>query len=104
MAEINIKLELETFATLIAGIYCTYTGVNPIAIPQDLWMKLAKDLSEELDDWNYEVNTFEKWLQQNLLIIPKDLCSDGELEEFQENSVYYEWSNGNIWLVVTYEL
>lgn len=101
---IEIKLELETFATLIAGIYCTYTGVNPIAIPQDLWMKLAKDLSEELDDWDYEVNTFEKWLQQNLLIIPKDLCSESELEEFQENSVYYEWSNGNIWLVVTYEL
>ena len=101
---IEIKLELETFATLIAGIYCTYTGVNPIAIPQDLWMKLAKDLSEELDDWDYEVNTFEKWLQQNLLIIPKDLCGESELEEFQENSVYYEWSNGNIWLVVTYEL
>ena len=101
---IEIKLKLETLATLIAGIYCTYAGVDPIAIPQDLWMKIANDLSEELKDWNYEMNSFEEWIAQSLLIIPKELCSEEDLIEFRKNSVYYEWSNGNAWLVVTYEV
>lgn len=98
--KVNIEIELGTFATLIAGLYCTYSAVNPIAIPEFMWLELASEVAPYLKD----IESFDEWVKYNLLIIPKDLCSDDEIETYKKNTVYYERANGNAVLIVTFEV
>jgi len=39
-----------------------------------------------------------------LLIIPKVMCSDEDIETFKKNEVYLERENGNAILIVTFEV
>lgn len=98
--KITIEIEMGTFSTLIAGMYCTYSAVNPVAIPEFIWIELANKLAEHLD----KIESFEDWVKYNLLIIPKEFCSEDEIESYKSNSVYYERDNGNVILIVTFEV
>ena len=98
--KITIEIELGTFSNLIAGMYCTYSAVNPVAIPEFIWIELANKVAEHLD----EIKSFEEWVKYNLLIIPKEFCSEDEIESYKTNTVYYERDNGNATLIVTFEV
>lgn len=101
---IPVKLELSTLSILIAGLYCTYSAVEPIGIPEFIWLKIATLLEPYMDEWDYEKHTFEDWVKYDLLIIPKALCTDEDIEHFKGNTVYQEEINGNAILIVTFEV
>ena len=101
---VGIKIEVSTLATLIAGLYCTMASVDPMAIPSSIYIELAEKLVPYLEKWDYDELTFEQWVGANLLIIPKVLCSEDDIEELKNNTVYLERENGNAILIVTFEV
>lgn len=101
---VGIKIEVSTLATLIAGLYCTMASVDPMAIPSSIYIELAEKLVPYLEEWDYDNLTFEQWVGANLLIIPKVLCSEDDIEELKKNTVYLERENGNAILIVTFEV
>lgn len=101
--KLNIEIELGTLATLIAGLYCTYSAIDPVAIPTSVYIELAEKLAKYLENWDYSKISFEDWIKYNLMIIPKVMIED-ELEEFRKNELYYERDNGNIVLVITADM
>lgn len=101
---VGIKIEVSTLATLIAGLYCTMASVDPMAIPSSIYIELAEKLVPYLEEWDYDELTFEQWVGANLLIIPKVLCSEDDIEELKKNTVYLERENGNAILIVTFEV
>lgn len=103
MNKIPLELELSTLSVLIAGLYCHYSSVDPMAIPESLYIEIAEKLVPYLENWNYEKISFEQWLQYNLLIMPKIMVED-ELEELKKNEFYIERDNGNIMLIVSADM
>ena len=101
--QVPIRLEVSTIATLVAGLYCMYTGTDSMAIPTSLYIEIAEKLIPYLENWDYSKMTFEDWIKYNLLIVPKMLIEDN-LDEFKKNEWYFERDNGNIMLVVTAEM
>ena len=101
---VGIKIEVSTLATLIAGLYCTMASVDPMAIPSSIYIELAEKLVPYLEKWDYDNLTFEQWVGANLLIIPKVLCSEDDIEKLKKNTVYLERENGNAILIVTFEV
>ena len=100
----KIELDESTIAVLLAGLYTVNTGVNPIAIPESLWLDIVKILSPYLETWDYKKMSFEEFVRQNLLIIPKQLCTEEDIDYYKQNTVYYEYPNGNVILVVTFNI
>ena len=102
--KVNIEIELGTLATLIAGLYCSFSAVNPIAVPEGAWILIAERLTEYLKDWDYSLESIEDWCKYDLLIIPKPMLSDDDIEDYQKNTEYFEVPNGNVLLVVTFDI
>ena len=100
----KIELDESKIAVLLAGLYTVNTGVNPIAIPESLWLDIVKILSPYLETWDYKKMSFEEFVRQNLLIIPKQLCTEEDIDYYKQNTVYYEYPNGNVILVVTFNI
>ena len=100
----KIELDESTIAVLLAGLYTVNTGVNPIAIPESLWLDIVKILSPYLETWDYKKMSFEEFVRQNLLIIPKQLCTEEDIDYYKQNTVYFEYPNGNVILVVTFNI
>ena len=98
---IEIKLSVGVLSTLIAGIYCTYSGVDPIAVPVSLYLELTEKLVPYLKNWDYGRISFEEWVQHCLIVAPKEMFNEVELEESKKNSIYIERNNGNVILVAT---
>ena len=101
---IPLKLDVNTLSTLIAGLYSVYTDVNPIAIPQSIWLEIAEKLSYFMDTWDYEKITLNDWIKYGLLIYPKEMLSESEIEDLQSNSLYWERVSGNAILVVSMDI
>lgn len=102
--KVPIQIEVATLSTLIAGIYCTVASVDPIAIPTSIYIEVAEKIVPYLKDWDYEKISFEQWVETSLLIIPKVMCSEEDIESFKNNTVYLERENGNAVLIVTFEV
>lgn len=102
--KVDIKIEVATLSTLIAGIYCAVSHIDPIAVPTSVYIELAEKLVPYLKDWDYDRISFETWIETHLLIIPKALCSEEDIEEMKKNTVYFERENGNAILVVSFEV
>ena len=100
---IPMELEVGTLATLISGLYCTYTATDPLAIPTSLYIELAEKLVPYLEKWDYEKLSFEDWIKYNLLIVPKVMIED-DIDEYKKNEMYFERENGRVILVVTAEM
>lgn len=98
--KVTVEIELGTFATLIAGMYCTYSAVNPIAIPEYVWIEIATKIVPYLK----EIESFDEWIKYNLLIIPKQMCSEEDIESYKKNTEYFERENGNVILIITFEV
>lgn len=102
--KVNIKIEIGTLATLLAGLYCTYAVVDPIAIPTSLYIELCEKLIPYLKDWNYESISFEDWVAKSLIIAPRELFTDDEIESMKQNDIYIERMNGNAMLIASAEM
>ena len=100
----KIELDESTIAVLLAGLYTVNTGVNPIAIPESLWLHMVNILSPYLETWDYKKMSFEEFVRQNLLIIPKQLCTEEDIDYYKQNTVYFEYPNGNVVLIVTFNI
>jgi len=95
-----VYLSTDTLAVLIAGLYSTFGDINPMAIPQSLWLEIAEKLEPYLDEWDYDKISFEDWVRYNLFIYPTMALDDETLDELKESSVYFERLNGNALLSV----
>lgn len=96
---VEIKIDTSTFATLIAGLYSAFKGVDVIAIPSYFWLALATSLEPHMEDWKYDVQSFEEWIDSYLIITIKEVLSEEEIEELKSYSVYIEVGNGNATLI-----
>ena len=98
---VTVDLDTRTLAVLIAGLYCSSHDVDSIAIPETVYLYVAKQLEYFLPYWNYDKCTFEDWIKYNLTIIPKIILTDEDIQYLQENTLYHEIVNGNVLLVVS---
>ena len=101
---VKVDLETHTLAILVAGIYSGVHEVEPIAIPESVWLGVAEKLEYFLPDWNYDKISFEDWINNCLTILPKVMLSEEELEYLQGNSLYWEVPNGNAILIVSMDV
>ena len=101
---VSIELETNTLAVLIAGLYCTYNEVNSIAIPESVFLSIAEKLEYFPPLWDYDVISFEDWIKNCLLINPKQMFAEEELKQLQENSLYWEYPNGNVILFISMDI
>lgn len=101
---IDIKVSVDLLSMLIAGVYCTSAGVDPVAIPPSLYMELTEVLIPYLKVWDYEKFSFEDWIRDCLIIAPKELFGESELEDAKSNTIYIERSLGNVILIATGDL
>lgn len=102
--KVDLKIEVGTLATLIAGLYCTYSSVDPVAIPTSVFIELAEKIQPYLEKWDYSTLSFEEWVKFNLIIMPQVLFSEEELDDLKKNQIYFERENGNMILVVSAEM
>lgn len=101
---VQLELYVSTLAMLIAGVYAGYTGVDTRAIPSSIYIEIAERISDELPNWDYSKYSFEDWIRYSLMIAPYQMFSEDEIKELQDNTVYFERMNGNVILVVTWDL
>jgi len=99
---VGIEISIATLSTLIAGIYCTVSHIDPIAIPSSIYIEIAEKIVPYLENWDYDRMSFEDWVEKELLIIPKVFCSDEDIEEMKKNEVFLERENGRAILIVTF--
>lgn len=102
--KVDLKIEVGTLATLVAGLYHTFSSVDPIAVPTSVYIELAEKLQPFLEKWDYDKISFEDWVKFNLMIMPKFLFSEEELNEFRNNQIYFEREVGRAILVVSAEM
>lgn len=99
-----VFLTTETLAVLIAGLYATFSDLNPVAVPQSLWLEIAEKLEPYLDEWDYEKLSFEDWVKYNLFIYPTQALDEDTLLELMESTIYFERVNGNVVLSISMEM
>ena len=101
---ILIDLNTDTLAVLTAGLYCTYNEVNSIAIPESVFLSIAEKLEYFLTLWDYDVISFEDWIKNCLLIYPKEMFAEEEIQQLQKNTLYWEYPNGNVILFISMDI
>jgi len=99
-----INLEEGSLASLIAGLYTLYAVVDVNAIPPQVFIEVAKQVAKYLPEWDYDALSFEDWIKYNLLIYPKEVFTDDEIEAYKENTIYVEMELGNVTLIATGEV
>ena len=100
----KVDLETTTLAVLISGLYCVNHNVDAIAIPESIWLAIAEKLEHFAPNWDFNVISFEKWVDTCLFICPKILLDEDTTKELQETTLYWEADNGNIVLVVSMDI
>lgn len=99
-----VDLDVNTLSVLIAGIYCSEHQVESIAIPQSVWLSIAEKLEYFLPDWDYNIISFEEWISTCLMILPKPMLDEEDIEKLQGSTLYWEAPNGNIILVISMDI
>lgn len=101
MEIVKVNLREDTFSTLLAGLYTTYHEANVYAIPPYFWLMIANVLIPHMENWRYDIQSFEDWIANYLIITAKEVCTKEEIDEFKKNSIYIEALNGNMTLIAT---
>ena len=101
MQVVEIKITTESFASLLAGLYCMSHNAEPYAIPTYFWMMLAESMIPHLETWQYDIQSLEDWITNYLIITAKEVCTPEELSQMKHNALYIEALNGNLTLVAT---
>ena len=97
----EIKIQSDSFASLLAGLYCMSHDTEPYAVPTYFWLMIAESLIPHLDGWRYDVQSLEDWIANYLIITAKEVCTPEELQQMQSNTLYLEALNGNMTLIAT---
>lgn len=99
---VPVKITVGTLSVLLTGLYVSNTGIMIEAIPSSFFIEVGEVVAEFLPTWDYSKLSFEDWIRNFLIIAPKELFSESELEEYQnENELYIERRLGNVMLVAT---
>jgi len=101
---VKVDLKTNTLAVLVAGLYSAVHEVEPIAIPESVWLSVAERLEYFLPDWNYDRISFEDWINNCLTILPKVMLSEEELNYLENRTLYSEVPNGNAVLIVSMDV
>lgn len=101
---VKVDLQTSTLSVLIAGLYSVRYNVHAMAIPESIYLQVAEKLEEYLPSWDYDKISFEEWVNTHLLIYPKPLLDDMEIEDLKQNTIYWEFPNGNVILSVSMDL
>lgn len=101
---ISLKIGRTTFSVLISGLYCGFHGVDPMAIPESVWMEIVEKLESYLDKWDYDVCSLEQFFQNNLIIYPRTMLDDATVKDMKENTLYWERVNGNVILSISMDM
>ena len=96
---VKIDIDETTLATLLAGLYVSYKGIDVVTIPAHFWIGLAHTLTPYLKDWHYDIQTLEDWIENYLIITVKEVLTEEEMEELKSYPIYIEYGNGNATLV-----
>lgn len=98
---LDVKLQPTTLSVLIAGLYCIDSVIDPRVIPESLYLELTEKIIPYLRSWSYDILDFEDWVKYNLIIAPKELFTDEDIEDFKTNEIYFEREVGRATLIVT---
>lgn len=101
---IPIKIERTTFSVLISGLYCGLHKIDPMAIPESVWMEIVEKLEAYLDEWDYNICTLEQFLLNNLFIYPQQMLDENTIKDMKENTLYWERVNGNVILSISMDM
>ena len=86
--KVTIELEVGTLSVLISGLYVSYTGIHVNAIPVSMYMEVAEKVAEYLPQWDYSRLSLEDWIRTSLIIAPKELFSEEELDYYKDNNLF----------------
>ena len=98
---VTIQLEDNTFAVLLSGLYCGNHSVDARAVPHQIWLDLAKKVSEHLDEWDYSKLSFEDFIDTRLFIYPLGGLSDEDKEHLMNYTEYWIDRSGNVEIIVS---
>lgn len=96
---VKVDLSVESFASVIGGLYASYRGMDVFSVPPFFWQQLAYALSPFMDDWRYDIISFEEWLSTYLVITAEEVLTESELEEMKDYSVFIKAQVGNMTMV-----
>ena len=96
---VKIDLDVNTFATMIGALYSTFRGVEVYAIPPYFWLQLAYTLEPYMENWKYDVQSFEDWLSTNLIVTAEEICTEDDIKFFKSNTIFVRVENGNMNLI-----
>lgn len=97
-----IQINGDSFTSLLAGLYVMYNETRVEAIPLSLWFELSEKLYPYVKVWDYNKISLEQWIKDMLLILPKPMIPEIELNHMKNNNeIYFERFCGNVVLVVT---
>ena len=101
-----VELETSTLSVLIAGLYCTFNNVNSMAIPESIYLSIAEKIEYFISNglWDFSRISFEDWVKHCLIIYPKQVLSEVELEDLKKDSLYWEVPAGNVILVISMDI
>ena len=91
---VTVDMSIGTLAVLISGLYIHQTGISVEAIPSSLYIELAEKLSEFLP---LNIDEFI----QKLIIAPKELFTEQELVDYENNAIFIKRRLGNATLIAT---
>ena len=101
---VSVELSTNTLAMLVAGLYCAEHEIDSIAIPYSIWISIAEKLEYFLPVWDYDKISFEQFINTCIFIYPKEAISEADLKDMQKNTLYWEYPNGNIILIVSMDV
>lgn len=100
----KVDLDTSTIAVLVSGLYCVESNIDAMAVPQSVWIAIAEKLEYFLPNWNYESISFEEWVRKCLFIVPKILLTEDDIEDMKKSTLYWEFPNGNMMLVISMDV
>lgn len=98
---VNIELETDTLAPLIAGLYCIDMDLDAIGVSKSIWFEVAEKLKPYLEKWDYSKISFEDWIKYCLIIYPLEAMKADDIESLQENTLCWTSDNGNATLFIS---
>lgn len=96
---VKIDLEMSTFGTMIGGLYTTFKGADAYAIPPYFWLQLAYTIAPYMENWRYDIQSFEDWIATNLVVTAEEICTEEDIEYFKSNTIFIRIENGNVNLI-----
>lgn len=98
--KVMVQVNMDTFTVLLAGMYSHYAQTRIEGIPLSLFFELAEKLYPYMSQWDYERISLEEWVKTMLLILPKVMIPEEDLNYMKTNNeIYMERWNGNVKLV-----